>query len=286
MKTSSKLLIGLALATLLIPICTISYMYLAKGANIKEYEGLIKEEANSLTVADTYLETTKLPRFDKVILRGANYLFINVYHIKSQEYAIKIGKDKAEYFTSTLDPDNTLKIEWKQSKGFYTASIYLFAPDLDDLHIGNAQIGKLETDVDSLNLFVGETRNNINFGKNDKLTYLNISIRESNLHLDGSRKNLPNLNTLQLNLDNSSILLREGSYNRVIVNAENSRFSLNGGKSNKFEFDDLQLLMNGKSSVSFGEVETQINKLTGQLSDSTRVDLPLYQTRILLSESY
>lgn len=288
MKTSSKLLIGLAAVLLLAPVCSIVYMYLVKGASAEEYEVSMKEEGHSLTSADNFLRTTKLQKFDRVLLSGSKATFVNLHLIKDPDYAVKVNKGKADHLSYTITEDQTLQIEFREDENFQRASIYVFAPDLNDVHFVNARIDKLETDVDSLTLVLEKSSNSINFGKNDKLSHLNLSLINSNLFLKGEYKTVTNLNTLQLNLDSSSIVLTPAVYNQVIIQSDASKLTIEEGRKNKHTiFKDLQLFARGSSSFSFGYDydQMQIDKLTGQLSDSTKIDLPIYLIRNLVGSS-
>lgn len=288
MKTSSKLLVGLAVVLLLAPLCSIGYMYLVKGTNAERYEILMKEEGHSLTSVDNVLQTTKLQKFDRVLLTGSQRTYVSLYLIKNPDYAVKVNKGKADNLSYTLVDDRTLKIEFQERENLQMASIYIFAPDLHDVHLVNAQIAELETDVDSLTLVLEKSRNSINFGKNDKLSHLNLSLIKSNLFLSGDYKTITNLNTLQLNLDSSSIVLNPAIYNQVLIHSNASKFTLKEGNKNaQTTFKDLQLFTRGRSSFSFGynPDQMQIDKLTGQLSDSTKIDLPIYLTRNLVGSS-
>lgn len=73
-----------------------------------------------------------------------------------------MNKGKADNFSYTLTDDRTLKIEFREQENLQMASIYIFAPDLYDVHLVNAQIAELETDVDSLTLALEKSRNSIN----------------------------------------------------------------------------------------------------------------------------
>lgn len=282
MKTSNKMLIGIAVAILVIPISTMVFSSLSGRVDYDVYMRGVAEEGVDLNAEDNFLSTTKLEKFNKVRFSGSEYTFIELNLIKADGYAVKVSQSTDPELIYEIDDEGTLNISSTHNNRYFS-NIYILAPDLKDIEVSNAQVGGIHTDVDSLNLVVTKSNHFVRIGDNPNLKFLHLTVNESHLNLQSSKddNSLPlNLQDLHFSLNNSALTLQSGNYNQVLVNATDSKFEITPPRGRTTTVGALQLTAFGESNVTFGD-DIQIDSLSGVISDSTIVRMPYYMTKNL-----
>src|SRR5690606_18940140 len=154
---------------------------------------------------------------------------------------------------------------------------------LERVVIDNIQIGELSSDQDSLSLVLNNSRNDngILVTENPNLTYLHLTLNNAVWKMKGSNPMFEKLKTVRLDLDSSSITMESEHYNQIIVTGNDSQFKLAPPDNVIPTIGSLNLIMSGNSLISLKD-NTQIDSLSGALSDSTTVNLPYYMIRSLV----
>src|SRR5690606_10486170 len=207
MKTSNKMLMGIAVALLVIPITIMVFSSLTGRVDYDEYRRGIAAEGEDLNATDRFLSTTKLEKFKDVKLSSPNHTLIHLHLIHSEEYGIKIDNQNSEGLSHDIDQNGTLHISPEDRGYFHT--IYLYAPSLERVVIDNIQIGELSSDQDSLSLVLNNSRNDngILVTENPNLTYLHLTLNNAVWKMKGSNPMFEKLKTVRLDLDSSSITM-------------------------------------------------------------------------------
>lgn len=272
------MLIGIAVALLVIPITTIVYSSLNGRIDTDEYKRGIITEGEDLNAADRFLSTTTLEEFENVKLTSPNHISIQLHLVISSEYGVKTNYPNGEGLSYQIDEKGTLHIA-PQDDGTYFYNIYLYAPNIKHIEVENIQINELYSEQDSLNLVL----NNCKYSKetmlaeNPNLSYLHLTLNKSDWTMGGSDPMFERLKMVRLDLDSSSVSLESEHYSQIIVDAKDSQFQLNPPDDTNPTIGTLRINTFGKSTVSL-EGDIKIDSLSGSISDSTMVKLPYYMT--------
>lgn len=271
---------GIAVALLVIPITIMVFSSLTGRVDYDEYRRGIAAEGEDLNATDRFLSTTKLEKFKDVKLSSPNHTLIHLHLIHSEEYGIKKDNQNSEGLSHDIDQNGTLHISPEDRGYFHT--IYLYAPSFERVVIDNIQIGELSSDQDSLSLVLNNSRNDngILVTENPNLTYLHLTLNNAVWKIKGSNPMFEKLKTVRLDLDSSSITMASEHYNQIIVTGNDSQFKLTPPDNVVPTIGSLNLNMSGNSLLSLKD-NTQIDSLSGTLSDSTTVNLPYYMIRNL-----
>lgn len=279
MKTTNKLLIGLAIALFVFPVGGMVIWTKSNRLDEKAYHQIINSETKEFETADKYLVRNKLNSFHKVSISSTQNASISLYLVKSKDFGYKITKGFEDRFTSEVNSDGLLILKAKENTKFFNASVYIFAPSFDDLELSTIQIATLETDSDSLHMTMNNVQTLQGFADSKKMKMLNLTLNSSDISFPDE---FPHLENFSLQLNNSSLALGTQTYERINVTLDNSSLLPTSENTNKKLFiKDLNISATGKSTLGFFTQE-QIGKLSGYISDSTTVLMPIYVYKNLL----
>ncbi|TDQ77443.1 hypothetical protein [Sphingobacterium yanglingense] len=291
MNRSTKILITLAILLFVIPVGAVVLYTASTNVDSKEYAESVKKEGQDPNAQDHFLVTHKLKTFNNIHIASDGYSYVNLYLVESKDYAVKVDKRNEGHVVCSIDASGGLKIESNPGSRFSMISIYVFAPVIGEVHLSNMQIGNLETNLDSLRVVGDRIANTIRFGENKKLARLSLSLTNSNINLgsaleDWAPNELEALKVLSLNLDKSTLALNTKNYHQIDAYLNNSGlsnafFERRGEDSVKYAIEDLNLTTIGNSRVEFDKV-LSINRVSGNLSDSTVTSLPISLLRDLI----
>lgn len=247
-----------------------------------EYRRGIATEGEDLNTADRFLSTTKLEKFKDVKLSSSKHTLVHLHLIQSKEYGIKINDQNSEALSHEIDEKGTLQISPQDDNGYFY-EIYLYAPSIKRVEVDNLQIGELRSAQDTLSLVLNNSHNDNGalITENPNLTYLHLTLNNAVWKMKGSSSMFENLKTVRLDLDSSSVIMEPEHYNQINVIANDSQFKLAPPDNVIPTIGSLNLIMSGNSLISLKD-NTQIDSLSGALSDSTTVNLPYYMIRSLV----
>lgn len=276
MKTSNKMLIGIAIALFVIPISTMVFSSLNGRVDYGEYNRGIAAEGADLNTEDRFLSTTKLKEFKDIKFVSPSYAYLRLHLVKSNEYGVKTNRSNSSNLSYEVDENGTLLITL-QNGSSHGPAIYIYAPDINHIEFDKVELGELRTEQDSLSLVLSNYRNRQEtvITENLNLDFLHLSLNDAEWTMRGSSQMFAQLETLDIKLNNSKISLKSDHYNRVLVNAKNSFFQISPAKGKNTTVGALNVNTLGKSTVALEE-RVRIDSLSGVISDSTFVKLPYY----------
>jgi len=278
MKTTNKLLIGLAIALFVIPVGGMVINVKSNRINALEYEQALVAEVTKLNTTDRYFVSEKVPSFDKVSIVGGQRAYLSIYLVKSAECGFKIYKEQEGLLTSEVDDTGNLALSIKDTGNFFNTSIYIYAPSFENLQLSSVAVRKIVTNLETLKLGLNEVQEGIDLTACDKLKNLDVSLNASNMRLlapEPKSGHSATLENVKLNLINSTFALDKRIYESVVANLDNSSLlCMSDNGRNDIYIKEFDVNTKGSSSIGFFQAN-QIGKLTGTFSDSTTILMPI-----------
>lgn len=285
MKLSTKLLIGLGIALLIIPTVTTSYIVGHNSIDINVYNEILNQEGKDPNTKDTYLKTVKSNNFKKVSITGSdslNYIIpIRLYVIKSDKHAVKIAKEDAERLTIKSDENGQLNIKFNYYDNYYNTPIYIFTPNLEQIDLTNLMVNEFSTKQDELTI-VGNKLSGFVMNNGMQINKLNFILKYSQFAINNGEQDSPvsfNLNHLNFDLDSSNVNFAKNNYESVQIKAKDSQLYFVGENEGRY-LKNMNLETIGASTIGFNDY--QIGALSGKLSDETKTDFTLSTLRKFL----
>ncbi len=288
MKTSSKLLIILAVALFVIPL--VGMVIYAKITRVdgKMYMATMKNEGENVNAEDRFLVSRKVDNFNKIVIEGADNLYTSISIIKSDQPKVKFIKNTEKIFKTSVDATGTLFIKVDSIKDFQYSSIYVFVPALESLSLNKLQVSRFDTNFDHMNIHASQINNSLNFGENEALKTLQLTVDDSKISIGKSHQVdsfLEAIESFAIRINNGRISMAPKQYKTLQVDLHNADFNFiierDADKTIQASIENLLINSHGVSDVSLPEKAIEIEKLTGSLSDSTTIDLPYYRTKSL-----
>ncbi|MGA6117635.1 hypothetical protein [Sphingobacterium anhuiense] len=285
MKLSTKLLIGLGIALLIIPTVTTSYIVGHNSVDITVYNEILNQEGKDPNTKDTYLKTFKSNNFKRINITGSdslNYVIsIRLYIIKSDKYAVKIAKEDAERLTIRSDENGQLNIKFSAEDNLINTAIYIFTPDLQQIDLSNLMVNEFSTKQDELTI-VGNKLSGFIMNNGTQIKKLNFILKYSQFATNNGEQESPvsfNLNHLNFDLDSSNVNFAKNNYESVQIKAKDSQLYFVGENEGRY-LKKMNLETFGTSTIGFNDY--QIGALSGRLSDETKTDFTLSTLRKFL----
>lgn len=285
MKLSTKLLIGLGIALLIIPTVTTSYIVGHNSVDINVYNEILNQEGKDPNTKDTYLKTVKSNDFKSISITGSdslNYVIsIRLFIIKSDKYAVKIAKGDAERLTIKSDENGQLNIKFNYHDNYYNTPIYIFTPDLQQIDLSNLMVNEFSTKQDELTI-LGNQLSGFSINTGTTINNLNFVLKNSEFAINNGEQDRPasfNLKHLNFDLDSSNVNFAKDNYESVQIKAKDSQLYFVGENEGRY-LKTMNLETFGTSTIGFNDY--QIGALTGKLSDETKTDFTLSTLRRFL----
>lgn len=285
MKLSTKLLIGLGIALLIIPTVTTSYIVGHDSIDINVYNEILNQEGKDPNTKDTYLKTVKSNDFKRISITGSdsvNYVIpIRIYVIKSDKHAVKIAKEDAERLTIKSDENGQLSIKFNYYGNYYNTPIYIFTPDLEQIDLTKLMVNEFSAKQDELTI-VGTALSGFVMKDGTEIKNLNFVLKHSKFAINNGEQDgniSVGIKNLNLNLDSSDVNFAKQNYESVQIKAKDSQLYFVGENEGRY-LKTMNLETFGTSTIGFNDY--QIGGLTGRLSDETKTDFTLFTLRKFL----
>jgi len=282
MKTSSKLLIIVAMAIFILPLSILSYTVSRGRVGVDEYSKTFHEEATQSDKEDRYLKTTALPAFQKVKVMGhaTDPGNINIVFVKSDKYAIKIDKNRAPHFSATVNDTGELEITGDEPY-FYHHIFYIFAPNVQELtlkHVG----AKIEASSDRLTI-QADSITELRFAPESFIGELSVEVKNSSASIgnpfqEGAKPSVQ-AGSAKLYVFHSNVRIENPNFDTMQIKAEHSKIVFDKGSSGN-SINTLDLLTLGENSIALDSI--RVGSIKGSLSEETKIDLPIHQLRKLI----
>lgn len=280
MKLSTKLLIGLAIILFAVPTLVASYIVRTNRIDTNVYHAEMDKEVSSADAKDVYFRSFPVGKFDKLQLLGSDARGINLYLVKSDKFLVKINKTQADFVKAKVDGDGFLSLDFLEGGDRYYKSVYVFAPDLSLLKLQNTGVNEFSAKLDKITI-VGDSIESLSLSGETAINTLNLILTNSHIEDFGYRddKNTAPVNHLFVEATNTMLGLPRVDYKTAHIFAKNSEIYFNR-KGDKSKVDVLDIKTEGVSSVRLDSL--QWNTLQGNLSNDTKIDLPVHALRGLI----
>ncbi|WP_025143449.1 hypothetical protein [Pedobacter jeongneungensis] len=284
MKTSNKLLTGLAIALLIIPLTVMILIAKANRIDNKTYDKMLTGAETTDSDVDRFITKYPVQAFQHVVINGSESSFLNIKIIANDKFLFKATNDLAPYIEYKVDKDGKLNISLKEERNYQHGTLLIFSPNLKGITFNNVSVDALAVNTDSLNVEITKGVN-FRFGEDMKVKNLHlvkktiyqqqdvvipgITIEDAkieNLHADITAGYLTVNNTPLLNAD-----LKLKDAKAEFKNEENKNIG---------PIETLSLNSMGKNDVNFQHIK--INKASGNLSDETSIQIPTVNLKQLI----
>jgi len=284
MKTSNKLLIGLALTLLIVPLTVMILIAKANRIDDKTYNKMLMGAENINSDLDRFIKKYPVKAFHNVVINGSESSFLNIKIIASDKFLFKATTGIAPDIDYKIDNDGKLQISLKERSKYQYGTLLIFSPNLKSITFNNVSIDDLSANQESLNVEIVKGIN-FRFGEGLKIKDLNLlkqtidkqqDVMIPNIMIeDAEIKNLKvNINTGHLTVNNTTI----GNLNLNLKNA-NAEFQ-NEENKNVAPIDSLVLNSMGKNEVNFQHIK--IKNAKGMLSDETTIQIPMVNLKQII----
>ena len=275
MKTSNKLLIALAISLILIPIIvvaiTVKMNYTDKKNALKEN----KNEEHFNTRSEGYLSEKISKSFTAVEILDGRGLELDIVLIKDDNTGVKISEEFKNLISYDVNDLGVLQISFKSAveQKYRRAQLYIYAPNIVDFSASKGNSLSLWiSNRDSLNLKASRI-GSVWLNSDSKLNSLSM-VADSVQQFSMDKKTIT---SLDLTLKNADFKTEAASFRSLKINATGtSNIEIEGdeSKKDKYLIDDLSIKTEGKSNINLTNIK--VNKASGSLSDSTKVNMPVY----------
>lgn len=273
MKTSNKLLISLAASLIIIPIIVVAVNirmnYQDRNSVKKEY----LENYNGFDKKSPEFKSLETSKFSALNIPDANDAYLNIKIIKDQKSGIKIPTDVADQFSFLVDNSGTLQITMKSGnqKLPYSPTIFIYGNNISKVSVAKAGGFYIDINADSLILDAKNT-NHISFESTAKLKVLKINAD----HVKDIALSSKDINTIETNINESEFRTGEINYDWLTINSTGeSKITITGDEQSPEKYRIHNLKVNTSGGTAFSIENIQVNNISGNFSDETKVQMPV-----------
>jgi hypothetical protein len=281
MKTSNKLLIALAALLIIIPIIVVAvnvkmnYRTRTSDNFVEEQE--INEEPFERMSKDRISISLKAP-FSIVDIPDAKKIYLELHFIKSTQSGVKIPKDLKNNIAFNINKAGILQINFsdklnRSGNHFDGVVILVYSPNIDKLNLSNASSIVLTAKTDSLGINVKNSNqlmfsSPVTFSTGGKITRV---------------INQTEIKKLTINLDSTGFYSGNNNYKNLNIICKNSSANIEGEEEEENKnIENLSVKTFEKSEIKINKVN--INKISGSLSDETKVQMPVKYLKQMLKD--
>lgn len=284
MKTSNKLLIGLAIALLIIPLTVMILIAKVNRIDNKTYNKMLMGAETTDGAAGRYIKKYPVQAFQNVVINGSESSYLNIKIIANDKFLFKATNDLAPYIEYKVDKDRKLHISLKAERNYQHGTLLIFSPKLKGITFNNVSIDALSANTDSLNVEI--TRGiNFKFGEGMKIKNLSLTKRTT---YDPKYVVIPDITIEDAKIENLRVDINSGYLTINNTPLQNVDLKVKDAKAefkneenkNIGPIETLSLNSIGKNNVNFQHIK--INAAKGNLSDETTIQIPTVNLKQLI----
>ncbi|MBB2146506.1 hypothetical protein GM921_13470 [Pedobacter sp. LMG 31464] len=272
MKLSNKILITFALALILIPLTGMIYIsrvYYKEGSD-RDIVDVVRKDENFSTPTENMESKAIATSFESINIADAKKMGIYVNIIKDEKFGVKVPKELKDFISFNVDTNGELQITFKnkrpENNNYNT--IWVYAPNIKQVIVVNANTVNLDAKLDSLTLNVKKS-GSISLQNDLTLKALTINTEEvKNLYLSNV-----DVKSLTVKLNGTDFKTQNNSYENLSIAAygkskieissyEDKNTSIKNLTINTFDLADVKL------------ENTKVDNCKGSFSDQTTVQMP------------
>ncbi|MBT2559604.1 hypothetical protein J7E50_16910 [Pedobacter sp. ISL-68] len=284
MKTSSKLLIGLALTLLIVPLTVMILIAKANRIDNKTYNKMLMGAENINSDLDRFIKKYPVKAFHNVVISGSESSFLNVKIIASDKFLFKATTALASDIDYKIDDDGKLHISLKKRNKYQYGTLLIFSPNLESIIFNNVSIDDLSANQESLNV---EIVKGINFRLGEGMKIKDLHLIKQTVY-EQQDVVIPNImiedaaiKNLKVDINTGYLTVNNTTLGNVDLNLKNAKAEFkNEENKNVAPIDTLILNSLGKNEVNFQRIK--INKASGKLSDETSIQIPMINLKQII----
>lgn len=282
MKTSNKLLIALAVLLIIIPIIVVAVNvkinYQDQNSSQKDYT----ENYERFDKKSPEAKSLETGTFSAINIPNANDAYLNIKIIRDEKTGIKIPTDIADYFSFAVDNNGILQITMKNGnqKLPYSPTIFIYGNNISKISIAKAAALYVDINADSL-ILEAKDMNHLSFESTARLKVLTINADHVHDIIPGSNS----INKIESNINESEFRTGEVNYNWLAISAKGeSKIEITGDEKfpEKYKIDNLKINTSDHTALYIENV--RINNISGNLSDETKVQMPVKYLKQMLKD--
>ncbi|GAA4207814.1 hypothetical protein GCM10022289_30800 [Pedobacter jeongneungensis] len=284
MKTSNKLLIGLAIALLIIPLTVMILIAKANRIDNKTYDKMLMGAETINGDADRLIKKYSVPAFQHVVINGSESSFLNIKIIANDKFLLKATNELAPYIEYKVDKDGKLNISLKPERNYQHGTLLIFSPNLKGITFNNVSVDGLSVNTDSLNVEITKGVN-FRFGEDMKVKNLHLvkitTYQEQDVVIPGITIEDAKIENLHADINAGYLTVNNTPLLNVALKLKDAKAEFKNEEiKNIGPIETLSLNSMGKNDVNFQHVK--INKASGNLSDETSIQIPTINLKQLI----
>jgi hypothetical protein len=284
MKTSNKLLIGLAIALLIIPLTVMILIAKVNRIDNKTYNKMLMEAETTDGAADRYVKKYPVKAFQNVVINGSESSYLNIKIIANDKFLFKATNDLAPYIEYKVDKDGKLHISLKAEGNDQHGTLLIFSPKLKGITFNNVSVDALSANTDSLNV---EITRGINFRFGEGMKIKNLSLTKKITHdprylvISDITIEDAKIENLRVDINSGYLTINNTPLRNVDLKVKDAKAEFkNEENKNIGPIETLSLNSIGKNDVNFQHIK--INAAKGNLSDETTIQIPTVNLKQLI----
>ena len=284
MKTSNKLLTGLAITLLIVPLTVMIFIAKANRIDNKTYDKMLMGAETIGDDEDRFIKKYPVQAFQKVVINGSESSYLNVKIIASDKFLLKATNDLAPLIEYKVDQDGRLNIALKAEQNYQHGTLLIFSPTLKGITFNNVSVDRLSVNTDSLNVEITKGVN-FRFGEDVKVKNLRLVkktiYQEQDVVIPGITIEDAKIENLRVDINAAYLTVNNTPFRNVDLKLKDAKAEFKN-EENRIIAPIETLLLNstGKNDVNFQHVK--INKTSGNLSDETSIQLPTVNLKQLI----
>jgi len=284
MKTSNKLLTGLAITLLIVPLTVMIFIAKANRIDNKTYDKMLMGAETIGNDEDRFIKKYPVQAFQNVVINGSESSYLNVKIIASDKFLLKATNDLAPLIEYKVDQDGRLNIALKAEQNYQHGTLLIFSPTLKGITFNNVSVDRLSVNTDSLNVEITKGVN-FRFGEDVKVKNLRLVkktiYQEQDVVIPGITIEDAKIENLRVDINAAYLTVNNTPLRNVDLKLKDAKAEFKN-EENRIIAPIETLLLNstGKNDVNFQHVK--INKTSGNLSDETSIQLPTVNLKQLI----
>lgn len=284
MKTSNKLLTGLAITLLIVPLTVMIFIAKANRIDNKTYDKMLMGAETIGNDEDRFIKKYPVQAFQNVVINGSESSYLNVKIIASDKFLLKATNDLAPLIEYRVDQDGRLNIALKAEQNYQHGTLLIFSPTLKGITFNNVSVDRLSVNTDSLNVEITKGVN-FRFGEDVKVKNLRLVkktiYQEQDVVIPGITIEDAKIENLRVDINAAYLTVNNTPLRNVDLKLKDAKAEFKN-EENRIIAPIETLLLNstGKNDVNFQHVK--INKTSGNLSDETSIQLPTVNLKQLI----
>ena len=284
MKTSNKLLTGLAITLLIVPLTVMIFIAKANRIDNKTYDKMLMGAETIGNDEDRFIKKYPVQAFQNVVINGSESSYLNVKIIASDKFLLKATNDLAPLIEYKVDQDGRLNIALKAEQNYQHGTLLIFSPTLKGITFNNVSVDRLSVNTDSLNVEITKGVN-FRFGEDVKVKNLHLVkktiYQEQDVVIPGITIEDAKIENLRVDINAAYLTVNNTPLRNVDLKLKDAKAEFKN-EENRIIAPIETLLLNstGKNDVNFQHVK--INKTSGNLSDETSIQLPTVNLKQLI----